>query len=514
MRYRFKDFEFDSTSLVLSQNGEAIDIRHNEAKLLALLLEHTGNVLSKEAILSRVWQDKVVSEQAVFQNISHLRSLFGNQAIKTFPKRGYQWQLETESLSAPRPNPAHTQEQQDQGAPSKNRPSWLYATLAGLALLFVTLIYRQYQPEVENADPVINLAYIPFPDSVENTRLTLTDNDHFDYTALTDLETAYFEASAELEYPILKDKHPFVLTGHSRSSDGQTYVDFLLKGPFGEWQGQISATSKEKAVKQLQQHLKQPFIYELLSAPQPPELKQANLLIAHQQVPNDLITLGRLIDTYTETGEFEKAMVMAEKLADSARSQNNMQQAGNAYLHQSRILTRKELFDLSAEKLALAIGQFESIGDFKRLADAWHAHSWLDHQDGDYPAIKTSLLKAAQLAYDAGDKARELNALTYLSVMAHKHRQETDKYLYLQQAENKMKAYQLPVYHFAKVPFHYAIFAEKWEYCWYFFCTQKSAVAPGARRYSDKRPQGQCSHPYSEVKGWQLRCNNAGACRC
>ena len=54
--------------------------------------------LVKKSILSHVWQDKVVSEQAVFQNISHLRSLFGNQAIKTFSKRGYQWQLKVDSI--------------------------------------------------------------------------------------------------------------------------------------------------------------------------------------------------------------------------------------------------------------------------------------------------------------------------------------------------------------------------------------------------------------------------------
>ncbi len=59
-----------------------MSIRHNEAKLLKLLVEHADTVLSKEDILSHVWHDKVESEQAVFQNISHLRGLFGNQAIK------------------------------------------------------------------------------------------------------------------------------------------------------------------------------------------------------------------------------------------------------------------------------------------------------------------------------------------------------------------------------------------------------------------------------------------------
>jgi DNA-binding winged helix-turn-helix (wHTH) protein len=98
MRYSFKHFEFNSESLVLVENGQSLAILYNEAKLLALLIEQTDKVLSKHDILSQVWQGKVVSEQAVFQNISHLRSLFGNYAIKTFPKRDYQWLLATEAI--------------------------------------------------------------------------------------------------------------------------------------------------------------------------------------------------------------------------------------------------------------------------------------------------------------------------------------------------------------------------------------------------------------------------------
>ena len=39
MRYRFNKFEFDTTSLVLKENGESLAIRHNEAKVLKLLLD-------------------------------------------------------------------------------------------------------------------------------------------------------------------------------------------------------------------------------------------------------------------------------------------------------------------------------------------------------------------------------------------------------------------------------------------------------------------------------------------
>jgi hypothetical protein len=259
---------------------------------------------------------------------------------------------------------------------------------------------------------------------------------------------------------MLADEHPLILSGSIRRYNQQTYLDFILKGPFSDWQGQISGIDQQTVLKQLLQHLQQPVIYNLLNKVQAPELKQANLSIAHQKAPNDLIILGQLTETYIRLGELDKAMVMANKLENTSALQNNVQYVGNALLFQSQILTRKELFDLSAHKLDSAIEQFKKINDLTRQADAWFAQSWIDHNQANYQAIKASLLKSAQLAFDVQDKQRELSALTYLSVLAYKNQQEDDKYLYLRQAENKMKAYQLPSYHFAIVPYHYSIFAK------------------------------------------------------
>ncbi|WP_171040785.1 winged helix-turn-helix domain-containing protein [Pseudoalteromonas phenolica] len=62
--------------------------------MLKFFILNNDRILSKAELLETVWPDKTVSEQVVFQNISHLRAIFGNDAIKTFSKRGYQWQLE------------------------------------------------------------------------------------------------------------------------------------------------------------------------------------------------------------------------------------------------------------------------------------------------------------------------------------------------------------------------------------------------------------------------------------
>ena len=459
MKYKFLDFEFNSTNLVLSQNGNDIAIRHNEAKLLALMLSQPERVFSKENILAQVWQDKIVSEQAVFQNISHLRSLFGNGAIKTFSKRGYQWQLALNTDLDVIPEATTKGKHIPITKPKTFKHVYALAfsiiTLVAISLIIVFL--------PSNKAPLIktNIAYIPFEKQTENTFQALSNNTNFNFIALNNLDYRSFIATSELKYPNLANKTPLILTGEFRSHNQLTYLGFILKGPHAQWEGLLSGHSQLDVTNKLKLHLNQSFIYDLIGKPQAPALKLANLLIAHQERPNDFIVLSQLIDIYIQTDELDKAMVMADKLANIANSQNNYQQMGVAFLHQSTILTRKDLYELSSQKLELAITHFEQIHDLKRQADAWNAQSWLDHQFDDYPAIKISLLKSAQLALDAKDKQRELHALTYLSVLAHKHKQEEDKYLYLQQAENKMLQYELPIYHFAKVPFHYAIYASK-----------------------------------------------------
>jgi len=477
MRYSFKEFEFDSNSLVLTKTGNSVAIRHNEAKVLALLLEQTDKVFSKEEILSLVWQDKVVSEQAVFQNISHLRNLFGNEAIKTFPKRGYQWQLLVEVISEEivstqdknaLDKPAFSADlDKDISLPNASKATltqtknyWSYAITVCMVILFLVFFTLEDKPQQNSNQPLKQMAYIPLSHAQDDDSSPLIDNEYFDFTELSNISTNEFHNTLELTYPKLAQNHPLILTAHMRRHKKHSYIDFLVKGPFGEWRGQLTGDSTSDVINKLQKHLQQDVIYDLLNTAQTPELKQANLSIAHQQSPKDLIILGALINVYIAMNELEKAMVMADKLANISKAQSNWQQLGTALLFQSKVLTRKELYDLSSHKLSSAISYFEQIGDLKRQADALFAQSWLDHQADDYPAIKDSLLTSAKLSLEAKDIPRELDALTYLSVLAHKHHQADDKYIYLQQAENKMKAYDLPIYHFAKVPFHYAIYAK------------------------------------------------------
>ncbi|MAG77147.1 MAG: transcriptional regulator [Colwelliaceae bacterium] len=492
MHYHFDDYTFDAAHLVLSKHGDSVDIRKNEALLLKLLLERAGTVVSKDDILSEVWQDRIVSEQAVFQNISHLRALFGNSAIKTFSKRGYQWQLpltevSPNSLTSDKGVEANANAQQvGKQLPTRPNPSspstidsntstvnsitnaeqvskwhWPIAALVPLVIL-VSILFNSKDEKHQGMPP---LAMVPFifsdaeTESVENAELK-TDEFPFELTMLSDIDPQHYAATKILSYQQISKDHPLILSGYFWRSATKAHLDFTLKGRFGEWQGQLSGQTAHQVMSKLAAHLRQPFIIDIVNKQTPPDVKLAQLSLAHQANANDLIVLQQLVSTYIELGQLDSAMSLADKLENAANNKQSAMQLGNALLLQSTILTRKEVYELSHHKLTLAKLAFEQISDDKRLADVYNAQSWLDYQAEDYPAIKKHLLLSAEHAVLARDIERELHALTYLSVLAHKLKQHDDKYLYLQRAESKMDSYQLPQYHYAKIPFHHAIYSD------------------------------------------------------
>jgi DNA-binding winged helix-turn-helix (wHTH) protein len=474
MRYKFNEFEFDSESLLLTNNGKIQAIRHSEAQVLALLLEKADGILNKNDILSYVWQHKVVSEQVVFQNISHLRNRFGNNAIKTFPKRGYQWQLKVEIVTSESQDTTYIHEPQKDlelsikahsSIPKQKRQFGQLVTLACLFLATLGFIFSQTDSSQKDTKPVIKLAYIPMiinddKTNTKNGNVTFEDSIDFDFTVLPHLDLEQFESSIEITYPKLSRTHPFILTGHLRTHMQKFYLDLRLKGPSSDWKAHLSGYSKEDVKEQLKMHLKNDVIYDLISKPQLPEIRQAKLSIAHQSSPEDLNILRKLSISYLKNGELEKAMVMADKLIILAHSQKNSQHLGKALLYQSNLLLKKKLYDLSSHKLKLAIEQFEKIDDLQHQTHAWFIQSRLDSQLNNYSAVKTSLLKSAQFALQANDKLGEIDALAYLSKLAHTFQKDDDKYRYLQQVENKMNDYKLPIYHFSTIPFHHALFAK------------------------------------------------------
>ncbi|HEV8593219.1 MAG TPA: winged helix-turn-helix domain-containing protein, partial [Pyrinomonadaceae bacterium] len=93
-KYRFGKFVLDTAEQTLFHNKIQIHLPVKEFEILTLLVENNGKVLTKEEMMSSVWQDTFVEESNLAQYISRLRKTLdadGVQYIKTYPKRGYRF---------------------------------------------------------------------------------------------------------------------------------------------------------------------------------------------------------------------------------------------------------------------------------------------------------------------------------------------------------------------------------------------------------------------------------------
>jgi TolB-like protein/DNA-binding winged helix-turn-helix (wHTH) protein/Flp pilus assembly protein TadD len=95
---RFGTFEVSFDSGELRKAGLKIRVQQQPLKLLQILLEHPGEVVSREELRSRLWANESFGDfdQAVNIAIGKLRSALGDSAenpryIETLPKRGYRF---------------------------------------------------------------------------------------------------------------------------------------------------------------------------------------------------------------------------------------------------------------------------------------------------------------------------------------------------------------------------------------------------------------------------------------
>lgn len=104
--YEFGDYVLDPDERALFLNGEPIHLPAKEFETLLLLVRHNGHALSKEEMISAIWQDSFVEEVNLAKQISSLRKIFnagGEAVIETIPKHGYR--LKITDLRTHRPAP-------------------------------------------------------------------------------------------------------------------------------------------------------------------------------------------------------------------------------------------------------------------------------------------------------------------------------------------------------------------------------------------------------------------------
>src|SRR3984893_6599329 len=85
----------------LLAEGRSLDLGGRAFDVLMALLEASGAVVSKDALMNRVWPNRIVEENSLQAQISALRRAFGadRELIRTIAGRGYQFTGEIRTVS-------------------------------------------------------------------------------------------------------------------------------------------------------------------------------------------------------------------------------------------------------------------------------------------------------------------------------------------------------------------------------------------------------------------------------
>ena len=86
--------------------GAERPLRPKSYRLLEVLCERRGTLVSKDDLILEVWPDVIVSDDSLAHCVSDIRRALGPQAAKllrTMPRRGYMLAAEPEPASPARP---------------------------------------------------------------------------------------------------------------------------------------------------------------------------------------------------------------------------------------------------------------------------------------------------------------------------------------------------------------------------------------------------------------------------
>ena len=186
---QFGTYEIALQSGELRKAGVRIKVQQQPLKLLELLLEHPGEVVTREQLRSRIWPNESYGDfdQAVNVAIAKLRGALGDSAdnpryIETLPRRGYRFIAQVVVVKRPTNQPELLGEvaapevaerAQPEAGGRMERPRHLPGRFAwkmlGIAMALVLLVlvvwiffWRSRQPtDTLSLNPVRSLAVLP-----------------------------------------------------------------------------------------------------------------------------------------------------------------------------------------------------------------------------------------------------------------------------------------------------------------------------------------------------------------
>lgn len=178
---RFGAFDVDLRSGELHKEGVKIKLQEQPFRLLVLLLEHPGEVVTRDELRNRLWPEDtfVAFDDGLNTAIKKLRDALGDSAekprlIETLPKHGYRFLLAVNNI-APEPSAEFSNQARNAASRVLRHPLWsnlrswsrsrttLPLAIGAAALLLLAYLVRPHvKPQATTGSGKIMLAVLPF----------------------------------------------------------------------------------------------------------------------------------------------------------------------------------------------------------------------------------------------------------------------------------------------------------------------------------------------------------------
>lgn len=181
---RIGDWQADPQLDELRRGDQLVKLEPRKMRLLMALARRAQQLVTLDQLLDEVWPDLVVTPSSVYQSISQLRSVLGDEAsqpryIVTVPRKGYrlvaavsEWQAEpapaplpaSSQISRPEPEPVPVPVLKPEPRPLPSRRLLLGGSVAAAALLGLSGAWL-WQRRLDTGGQEIMLAVLPFDDA-------------------------------------------------------------------------------------------------------------------------------------------------------------------------------------------------------------------------------------------------------------------------------------------------------------------------------------------------------------
>jgi transcriptional activator of cad operon len=170
---RIGDWRVSPASGQISREGETVRVEARTMRLLLCLAEHAGQVVSINDLLEQVWSGVIVTPDSVYQSITSLRRLLGDDPkqpvyIATVPRLGYRMVASVSPwVEQPLdPPPAAARPERAEGALPRRAPNWTLIVGGGAIPVILAVTFLVYGRFGSAAHPRASSQTVPAQTSI------------------------------------------------------------------------------------------------------------------------------------------------------------------------------------------------------------------------------------------------------------------------------------------------------------------------------------------------------------